>query len=768
VLSNFWFVNTMKRKWTGIPAAAFIVLLALAIPGAGAADTAQSGGYIVVGVVPVAQFDAYYAFSTVPTKVMFVDSSTGSTPMTWEWDFGDGTTSGEQNPTHTYVRRGTYTVSLTAKNAYGTSTATRKNFITIGMEPKAEFTASPGSGDAPLTVKFTDQSAGQVTKWTWDFGDGKGSSEQSPVHTYWSGGSYNVILTVSNDYGSSDTKKTNYISVIGDLKSVFSASPSSGKAPLTVRFTDRSIGTPASWAWDFDDGTTSTDQNPIHVFTRTGTYDVRLTATRRGIGDSTVQIINVGGVPVTDFNATPRSGNVGEQIRFTDLSENNPAEWAWDFGDTAVSDAQNPSHAYQLKGVYTVSLTTKNANGLDTEKRQSYINIGTGPASDFVPVIIPYQKNSVPLQVQFVDQSANVPTSWEWDFGDGQTSGDQNPKHTYVSEGLYTVSLKVNNNFGEDTMVRSNLIEVNKGPAVDFVADMTTVGVGRRVTFTDLSVNSPSSWVWDFGDGSTGTGAKPDHVYRTSGVYDVTLTASNPDSTNSRTKNQYITVLNIPRADFTADRTQGGAPVTVNFIDQSTGSPTSWQWDFGDGTTSTDRNPAHEYAIPGTFTVTLKVSNANGQDSTSRKDFIAATPAPVADFRADRQSGKAPFVVRFTDLSKGNPASWSWDFGDGTGSEEQNPSHIYMKEGAYDVQLTVSNQYGSDTVFMTGNSSAPSPVTVTPARTLSAAASETPQQEVTGKPATSVPATTKSPLSPFVTMPALVAGLLLAFGARRK
>jgi PKD repeat protein len=489
-----------------------------------------------------------------------------------------------------------------------------------------------------------------------------------------------------------------------------------------------------------------------------------MTVTRGGIGDSSTQIINVGGVPVADFNGTPRSGNVGEQIRFLEMTENNPTEWSWDFGDTAVSDARNPSHAYQLKGIYTVSLAAKNANGIDTETKQSYINIGIGPVADFVPVIIPYQKNSVPLQVQFVDQSSNVPTSWEWDFGDGQTSGAQNPKHTYVGEGVDTVTLKVRNNFGEDTKVRSNLIEVNKGPVVDFVADMTTVGVGRTVTFSDLSLNTPTSWVWDFGDGSTGTGARPDHVYRTTGVYDVTLTASNPDMTNSRTRNQYITVLNIPRADFTADKTQGGAPLDVHFIDQSTGAPTSWQWDFGDGTKSTEKNPLHQYTGPGKFTVTLKVSNANGQDSTAKADFIVTTLAPVADFRADRQAGNAPFVVRFTDLSNGSPATWSWDFGDGTGSSEQNPSHIYMNEGAYNVQLTVTNQYGTDSVFLKDTSSA----TAKPSETAVAVSTSAPPEEVTRTHTTSAPVTTRSPLSPGVTVIASLAGLLIVAVGKRK
>ena len=335
-----------------------------------------------------------------------------------------------------------------------------------------------------------------------------------------------------------------------------------------------------------------------------------------------------------------------------------------------------------------------------------------------------------------------------------------------LAPGVYTVTLKVRNNFGEDTKVRSSLIQVNKSPAVDFVADMTTVGVGRRVTFTDLSLITPTNWVWDFGDGSTGTGARPDHVYRTTGVYDVTLTASNADMTTSRTRNQYITVLNIPRADFTADKTRGGAPLNVNFADKSTGAPDSWQWDFGDGANSTEQNPVHQYNTPGKFSVTLNVSNANGQDSTVKADFIITTPAPVADFRADRQSGNAPFVVRFTDLSKGSPDTWSWDFGDGTGSEEQNPSHIYMNEGTYDVRLTVSNQHGSDSVSLKDTSSARA--TTTPSGTPAAAMTSSPLAEVTLTSASPAPAATKSPLSMGIAVFALLAGLLLIAAGKRR
>lgn len=744
-----------------------LVLLLAALVFPGPVSGATESGYITVGLAPVAQFDAHYAFSSLPTTVRFIDNSMGSTPLTYEWNFGDGTTSTEQNPSHIYTQRGTYTVTLTVKNAYGTSTAVKRNFVTVGMAPRPDFSANPTSGDAPMPVKFTDKTSGQVDSWYWDFGDGKASSEQNPTHTYWTAGVYNVILTVSNEYGQADVTKTQYITVVGGLKSVFGATPSTGKAPLTVKFDDRSIGSPTAWAWDFGDGTTSTEKNPTHTFTTPGSFDVKLTVSRDEATDSSVQTINVGGVPNTDFTASALEVSVDEPITFTDKTTNAPTSWRWDFGDAAESTYQNPTHVYQVKGVYTVSLTARNENGRDTEIKKNYINVGMGPKAEFRPTISPFHMYNVPKVVFFVDESENRPTSWAWDFGDGQTSTEQNPRHVYVNEGTYTVKLTVKNTFGEDTKVKTDIITVGGGADVDFSADKTTVGVGRVVSFTDLSTMSPTSWVWDFGDGQTGSGSHPDHIYRTVGVYDVTLTASNLYQTNSRTRNMYITVLNIPRADFDADKTRGGSTMDVHFTDKSTGAPTSWKWDFGDGATSTEQNPVHTYTTVGVYTVTLTASNENGSDTTSKSNYITTTLAPVAEFKADRQVGKAPFIVQFTDLSKGNPTSWAWDFGDGTSSYEQNPRHIYMREGSYDVRLTVTNQYGSDTVFKTG-ASAPASAAVTDTSAPAAAVTAAEPLATSKEPATAAATPTKAPVSPIVTLLGAAIGLLATGIAVRK
>jgi len=752
--------RNMFRNMAGV----FILLFALLVCGAGAA----TNGYIVVGIAPLAQFDAYYAFSTLPTTVKFVDSSLGSSPFTYLWNFGDGATSTEQNPTHIYTQRGTYTVSLTVKNAYGTSTEIKRDYISIGVNPKADFSATPTTGNAPMTVRFTDQSQGGPKKWTWIFGDGQGSSDQNPVHTYWTAGIYNVILTVSNDYGTSDITKNSYIVVVAPLTSQYTADPMTGSSPLTVRFTDKSLGNPATWYWNFGDGITSTEQFPSHTFTAPGAYDVMLTVARDTNSDTSTQVINVGGVPVADFAGNPTAVNIGGTVRFTDQSANKPTSWQWNFGDGATSTDQNPAHVFLAKGLYTVTLTVRNDNGRDSEIKKDYINVGVGPVADFIPQIPPYELANLPQNVRFIDKSTGTPTSWFWDFGDGQTSTVQNPSHSYATEGSYSVSLTVKNNFGMNTKVMKDIINVGKGPMVDFEADKTVVGVGRIVTFTDLSRNAPTSWTWDFGDGTTGTGAKPDHAYRAIGTYDVTLTASNPTTTSSRTKTGYITVLNLPRADFTADKTRGGAPMSVQFTDMSSGMPTAWKWDFGDGAGSTERNPLHTYSTFGTYSVSLTISNANGEDTTIKPNYVVTTLAPVADFRVDKRTGKAPFIVQFKDLSTNNPTKWVWEFGDGTSSYEQNPQHLYPQEGTYDVRLTVSNNYGSDTAFKTGSPSETSMMTVTTAPVTVPVSEGTMVAGAVDSPvSTMVPPPTQAPVLPGIAVIGTFIGMLIMNASRK-
>ena len=241
-------------------------------------------------------------------------------------------------------------------------------------------------------------------------------------------------------------------------------------------------------------------------------------------------------------------------------------------------------------------------------------------------------------------------------------------------------------------------------PVAAFTATPISGSAPLTVQFTDQSTGSPIYWEWNFGDGWMASGGiearNPSNEYTVPGTYTVTLRVANFDGSDTEIKTGYLTVTSggtPPVAAFTATPTSGYDPLSVTFTDQSTNSPTSWSWDFGDGRTAIVQNPSHSYTASGTYTVTLTASNAGGSGSETRINYITVTPpAPVAAFTATPTSGSAPLLVTFTDQSANAPTTWSWDFGDGQTSSAQNPSHTYNTPGAYTITLTATNAYGSD------------------------------------------------------------------------
>ncbi|MDY0128928.1 MAG: PKD domain-containing protein [Methanosarcina vacuolata] len=239
----------------------------------------------------------------------------------------------------------------------------------------------------------------------------------------------------------------------------FSASPTSGKAPLTVAFTDKSTRSPTKWKWTFGDGTTSTQQNPTHKYSKAGEYTVTLVATNNN-GSNTVtksDYIKVATKPVANFTSSGTYGKAPFNVTFTDTSTEIPTGWKWDFGDGSKSFLQNPIHKYSNAGIYTVSLTAKNTVGSNTVTKTDYIKVVTKPVAAFSAKPT---SGKVPLIVAFTDKSTGIPTKWKWSFGDGKTSTVQNPKHQYLQEGKYKVTLTVTNVAGSNTTTKTNYITV--------------------------------------------------------------------------------------------------------------------------------------------------------------------------------------------------------------------------------------------------------------------------------------------------------------------
>ena len=651
-----------------------------------------------------------------PLTVSFTDQSTGS-PTSWKWTFGDGTYSTKKNVEHIYREAGQYSVTLTLNEMGSSSKVTKSSYVAIsnGFEaPAAAFSAFPTSGSVPFTVGFTDQSTGSPTSRKWTFGDGTYSTGQNPVHTYSKAGLYFVTLTASNANGINTLTKSSYIVVSSVLVAPFtsfSASPTSGSAPLTVGFTDQSKGAPTSWKWTFGDGNTSTEKNPVHTYNKTGLYSVALTASNaKGSNvltkSSYIAVSSVLAAPVTNFSASPTSGSTPLTVGFTDQSKGDPISWKWTFGDGNTSTDKNPVHTYNKTGKYSVALTTTNAGGSDIVQKSSYIYVipESGSVVSNPGYIVPVTaflatptSGSAPLTVGFTDQSKGAPTSWKWTFGDGNTSTEKNPVHTFNKTGVYSVTLTASNANGNNALTQSSYIAVSSvlaAPVASFSASPTSGNTPLTVRFTDQSTGSPTSWKWTFGDGNTSTDQNPVHTYNKTGLYSVTLIASNVNGSNALTQSSYIAVSSVlaaPVTSFSASSTSGQVPLTVSFTDHSTGSPTSWKWNFGDGNTSTEKNPVHTFNKTGVYSVALTASNANGNNAFTKSSYVAVSNSLAAAFFAAPTSGSAPLSVSFTDKSTGSPTSWKWVFGDENSSTEKNPVYVYNKTGQYTVSLTVNN-----------------------------------------------------------------------------
>jgi len=587
--------------------------------------------------------------------------------------------------------------------------------------PAADFTSNITSGSAPLSVTFSDLSTNSPTSWAWDF-DNDGvvdSTDQNPTYTFTTAGNYTVNLTVTNSVGSDSTVKTDYITVSKSSTptepapvAAFTADVTSGTAPLMVNFTDQSTGSPTSWNWDFGDGFNDTEQNVSHTFSEVGNYTVNLTVSNENGTNSTSALITVSEksatvLPIANFSSNVSDGYAPLSVQFTDLSEN-ATEWNWDFGDGFNDTEQNPVHTYTSAGNYTVNLTVSNAEGSDSEVKTEYIVVSE-PLSDSLVANFTANRTSgkAPLDVQFTDASIGNISSYSWDFNNDGTvdSTEQNPSYTYDAVGTYTVNLTVSNADGNDSEVKTEYIKVSSPssakPVANFSATPTSGKTPLNVKFTDASTGSPTSWLWNFGDGSRSFVQNPTHKYSKAGIYTVNLTVKNAKGRNTVTKTEYIKVITKPVANFTSSVTSGKTPLNIKFTDTSTGIPDKWIWDFGDGSKTFHQNPTHKYSKAGTYTVNLTVKNAKGKNTVTKTEYINVITKPVANFTSSVTSGKTPLKVKFTDTSTGTPAKWRWDFGDGAKSFQQNPIHKYSKAGTYTVNLTVKNAKGKNTVTKT-------------------------------------------------------------------
>jgi gliding motility-associated-like protein len=494
----------------------------------------------------------------------------------------------------------------------------------------------------------------------------------------------------------------------------FSATPTSGCAPLAVQFTDRSSNSPLFWNWDFGDGQTSTAQNPRINYGSPGTYAVTL-STRNKDGFDTKTIagyITVYPSPLASFTSDRTLACAPSTINFTDQSTpsvGSIVSYSWNFGDGGTANGATPSHTYSSPGYYSVNLTVANSGGCTgTYGVNRYIRIVDGVQPNFnFNQISP--SCSAPYTINFLNQTAGPGTlSYNWSLGSGASPGAstaQNPANiTYTSSGNYTVTLAVQSSLGcsgstQKTLTLGNYTTKITGP--------DTACLNTAATFTNASAPVPSNMVWTFDDGTSSNISPVTKTFTAVGTHSVKLLNKFGGCIDSTAKP--VLVIGAPVVDFFADKTTAcAAPLNVQFTDHTTGSPVKWSWDFGDGSTSTQQSPQHQYQNPGTYDVTLTVTGAGGCPVTKKiPAYINIQPPTVTingggDLGACTASSTGDILsvsptATITSIDPVDPATgYHWDAPNSVEktSTSATPTFTYQNPGNYTITLTITTLHG--------------------------------------------------------------------------
>jgi PKD repeat protein len=332
-----------------------------------------------------------------------------------------------------------------------------------------------------------------------------------------------------------------------------------------------------------------------------------------------------------------------------------------------------------------------------------------------------YSTGDDPLSVQFFNVSQGNPTSFEWQFGDGTTSSEENPVHVYSQEGLYSVNFTISGNECSSSMTMDIFVGTMPGDSTDYDCQAMFVPLpvdtnSMAIQFLDESIsfdgNTPESWKWDFGDGSTSTEQNPLHVYANTGVYTVCLSIATTDSSCS--SSVCIDIYVSPDGEdgcsayfYYMPLDSIGIDMTnLQFIDWSDGNPAYWSWDFGDGTSSTEQNPVHQYTEQGTYDVCLTIFN---NDSSCQNTFCETVYAVSDSTGGDMGFFTAipdlndPFTISFEVVDFSNcEMEYTWDFGDNTTGSGPQISHTYQNSGLYTVTVLATATDGDCSWSFTG------------------------------------------------------------------
>ena len=435
----------------------------------------------------------------------------GAAPVSYSWDFGDGNTSSEENPSHTYLLEGLYPVSLTVTSATGCSATYAEPIFVFDQPPFPDcwtWIDLQPTGDS-LTFTFAAEYFGldslTATDYLWDFGDGNTSTEANPVHTYAQEGFYLAQVTVTGSNGCVATAQYPFSTDFPPFPKCLtyilynqSGTTSFDFSAISYSATGDSTNV-VGYTWDFGDGTTSSEANPTHDYAQEGIYPVQVTTLTADSCEAYASVLVFAfDCPIDTFwygcqamfsagygwdpNGNP-TGNDPLTVGFYDMSLGAVQSWSWDFGDNTTSTEQNPTHTYAAEGYYTVTLSIITIDGCEST---ATFDIYVGDDFPWTPephcqaLFIPMPDTIGSNGIQFLDLSFSpYPIqSWQWNFGDGNTSLEQNPFHVYAQPGVYTVSLEIS----ADSCNSIISFEIDTQNPWDFNREPAQLGLAGTIT----------------------------------------------------------------------------------------------------------------------------------------------------------------------------------------------------------------------------------------------------------------------------------------------
>lgn len=669
------------------------------------------------------------------TASQVVFDATGSTDsdgeiIAYEWDFGDGETGTGARIAHTYRNPGTYTVGLRVIDGSGTIRNDARDQMTavVNALPIADagfdMVTAPGEQLTFDGRRSTDPD-GSVARHVWDFRDGNTAEGDVVVHAFEKPGLYMVELQVFDDSGHAQAHDYSQIQVTVNDQPVADAGPDLLVAPgETFRLSgnrswDRD-GEITQWRWDIQNSDETLDGETLeHSLSEPGIYTITLTVTDDSIASNrTAQdqlTVKVNHPPVAAAGSDIVSGSLRVVLDGSASADpdNDGLTYIWDLGDGNKAQGAVVEHTFATGGIYPVRLTTDDGTGVANARDTDALKVSINRP----PKAVAGDSRQACVGDVFVfDGSSSIDPDggllrYSWDFGDGRMSDIINPTKTYGEPGNYRVRLKVTDESGlaNATHVDELLATVLPAP-VAHAGDDIEICAGTTIRFDGTGSSDVDGVVnrysWDFGDGQTGGGDRPEHRYAEEGIYRVTLQIEgdnlglcSPVSTDDLT----VTVLDAPVAVITAKASAAvGEDVEFDSLKSTSKSApiSAYVWDFGDGTSASGNTVRHAYDEPGIYEVRLQARGAEGEGGCVSADvvhLITVNAAPMAEIESlDTVEVHRPLSLSAAGSgdSDGGIVRYSWDFGDGTTATGMAVDHVWREPGQYAVALTVDDGTG--------------------------------------------------------------------------